>query len=101
MTSVRTTVHDALELDVLADGLGFPEGPCIDDDNGGSVLAVDIDHGTIVWTSASGGEVVPGDVTTNVAFGGTDRRRAVITLSRTGRLVETTWPRPGLALHRP
>jgi gluconolactonase len=43
---------------------------------------------------------VPGDVTTNIAFGGSDRRRAVITLSRSGRLVETTWPRPGLALHQ-
>jgi gluconolactonase len=42
---------------------------------------------------------IPGDVTTNIAFGGSDRRRAVITLSRSGRLVETTWPRPGLALH--
>jgi gluconolactonase len=43
---------------------------------------------------------VPGDVTTNIAFGGSDRRRAVITLSRSGRLVETTWPRPGLALNQ-
>lgn len=42
---------------------------------------------------------IPGDVTTNVAFGGPDRRRAVITLSRSGRLVEAVWPRPGLALH--
>ena len=42
---------------------------------------------------------IPGDVTTNIAFGGSDRRRAVITLSRSGRLIETTWPRPGLALH--
>ena len=43
---------------------------------------------------------IPGDVTTNIAFGGNDRRRAVITLSRSGRLIETTWPRPGLALHQ-
>ena len=39
---------------------------------------------------------IPGDVTTNIAFGGADHRRAVITLSRSGRVVETTWPRPGL-----
>jgi gluconolactonase len=45
-TAVRTTVHDPLELEILADGLGFPEGPCIRDD--GSVLAVDIEHGTVV-----------------------------------------------------
>jgi gluconolactonase len=44
---------------------------------------------------------IPGDVTTNIAFGGVDRRRAVITLSRSGRLAETSWPRPGLALHGP
>jgi gluconolactonase len=42
---------------------------------------------------------IPGDVTTNIAFGGSDYRRAVITLSRSGRLVETNWPRPGLPLH--
>jgi len=41
---------------------------------------------------------IPGDVTTNIAFGGPDRRRAVITRSRSGQLAETTWPRPGLAL---
>ena len=44
---------------------------------------------------------IPGDVTTNIAFGGADRRRAVITLSRSGRLVETTWPRPGVLLNVP
>ena len=41
---------------------------------------------------------VPGDMTTNIAFGGADRRRAVITLSRSGASVETTWPRPGLVV---
>jgi len=44
---------------------------------------------------------IPRDVTTNIAFGGPDRRRAVITLSRSGRLAEAIWPRPGLALHVP
>lgn len=52
MTTVRTTVHPPLELDVLADGLGFPEGPCIRDD--GTVLAVDIDHGTVVEVGRAG-----------------------------------------------
>jgi gluconolactonase len=42
---------------------------------------------------------IPGDTTTNIAFGGHDDRRAVVTLSRSGRVVETTWPRPGLPLH--
>ena len=42
---------------------------------------------------------IPGDITTNIAFGGDDDRRAVITLSRSGRVVETTWARPGLPLN--
>jgi gluconolactonase len=37
-------------------------------------------------------------VTTNIAFGGSDMRTAVITLSRSGRLVRCTWDRPGLRL---
>jgi gluconolactonase len=44
---------------------------------------------------------IPGDVTTNIAFGGPDARRAVITLSRSGRVVETSWPRPGLVIGPP
>lgn len=42
---------------------------------------------------------IPDDVTTNIAFGGADMRTAVVTLSRSGRLVSCTWPRPGLPLH--
>jgi gluconolactonase len=42
---------------------------------------------------------IPEDVTTNIAFGGPDMRTAVITLSRSGRLVQCTWPRPGLRLN--
>jgi gluconolactonase len=41
---------------------------------------------------------IPGDVTTNIAFGGPDMRTAVITLSRSGGVVRCTWPRPGLPL---
>jgi gluconolactonase len=56
----------------------------------------------IVVVTPDGKEIdlhpIPGDVTTNIAFGGTDGRRAVITLSRSGRLIETTWPRPGLVV---
>jgi len=37
-------------------------------------------------------------VTTNLAFGGSDGRRAVITLSRSGRLAEAEWSRPGLVV---
>ena len=37
-------------------------------------------------------------VTTNICFGGDDMRTAYITLSSTGRLVSTHWPRQGLRL---
>ena len=40
----------------------------------------------------------PDPMTTNVCFGGEDRRTAYVTLSATGRLVAQEWPRPGLAL---
>jgi len=74
-------------------------------------LAVEADGRIVIGAIADGVAVVtpdgsevdvypvPGDTTTNVAFGGPDFRRAVITLSRSGRVVETTWPRPGFALN--
>lgn len=37
-------------------------------------------------------------ITTNIAFAGEDMRTAYITLSSSGRLVKTRWPRPGLKL---
>jgi len=67
----------------------------------GRVVIGAIGDGIVVITP-DGQEVdvhpIPGDVTTNIAFGGVDRRRAVITLSRSGRVVETTWPRSGLVV---
>jgi gluconolactonase len=44
---------------------------------------------------------IPGDITTNIAFGGADGRRAVLTLSRSGQVVEAVWPRPGLVVGPP
>jgi gluconolactonase len=59
----------------------------------------------IVVITPDGAEVevhpIPGDITTNIAFGGTDGRRAVITLSRSGGVVEAAWPRPGLVVGPP
>jgi gluconolactonase len=59
----------------------------------------------IVVITPDGEEVevnpIPGDVTTNIAFGGPDGRRAVITLSRSGGVVEASWPRPGLVVGPP
>jgi gluconolactonase len=36
---------------------------------------------------------------TNLAFGGADLRKAWVTLSGFGTLVEVDWPRAGLRLH--
>ena len=56
----------------------------------------------IVSVTPDGQEVevhpIPGDVTTNITFGEDDMRTAIITLSRSGRLVRCRWPRPGLRL---
>jgi gluconolactonase len=56
----------------------------------------------IVVVTPDGMEVdvhpIPGDVTTNIAFGGADMKTAVITLSRSGRLVQCAWARSGLKL---
>lgn len=43
---MKVTVHEPLEFDVLATGLGFPEGPVVMDD--GSVLVVDIDGARVL-----------------------------------------------------
>jgi gluconolactonase len=42
---------------------------------------------------------LPDRMTTNICFGGPDRRDAFITLSETGRLVRMRWPEPGLKLN--
>jgi gluconolactonase len=68
----------------------------------GRIAVGAIGDGVVVATP-DGEEVdvypIAGDVTTNIAFGGPDMRRAVVTLSRSGRVVETIWPRPGLPLN--
>jgi gluconolactonase len=67
----------------------------------GRIAIGGIGHGIVVVTP-DGQEVdvhpIPGDYATNIAFGGPDARRAVITLSGTGRVIEATWPRPGLVV---
>jgi gluconolactonase len=75
-------------------------------------LAVDCDGNICVATILNGGITVispdgsstehvptPDPFTTNICFGGNDLRTAYITLSGTGRLVATEWPRPGLELN--
>ena len=60
-------------------------------------------HGGITIVSPDGASVehvpFPDIYTTNICFGGEDLRTAYLTLSSSGRLIATSWPRPGLALH--
>ena len=68
----------------------------------GNVCIATLIRGGITVISPEG-EIVDffptGDpMTTNICFGGPSGRSAFITLSGTGRLVSTTWPRPGLKL---
>lgn len=71
-------------------------------DSAGNVCVATIRNGgiTVIPPDGSNIEHVPtGDVaTTNICFGGADLRTAYITASHGGRLLRTTWPRPGLAL---
>jgi gluconolactonase len=85
---------------------GFPGFQLLDS------LAVDSDGNVCVATLVNGGVTVispkgelldfipTGDLlTTNVCFGGPDLKTAYVTLSGTGRLVSTDWPRPGAKLN--
>lgn len=83
-----------------------PAGPSYFDslavEAGGNVCVGTLGRGGITVISPAGEEVAfvatDDGVTTNIAFGGDDMRTAYITLSSTGRLVSTRWPRPGLRL---
>ncbi|MBK9178868.1 MAG: SMP-30/gluconolactonase/LRE family protein [Acidimicrobiales bacterium] len=98
-------VAGAMPLDTSICLAGLPGLALLDS------LAVDGDGNVCVATLVSGGITVispEGDIvdfvatgdllTTNICFGGPDLRTAYITLSGTGQLVSTEWPRPGLRL---
>jgi gluconolactonase len=72
-------------------------------DGAGNVCVATLANGgiTVIAPDGSSAEHIPtGDpLTTNICFGGRDLRTAYITLSGTGRLVATDWPRPGLRLN--
>jgi len=69
----------------------------------GSVCVATLINGGITIVSPDGARVehvpMPDLYTTNICFGGPELRTAFITLSMSGRLVATEWPRPGLGLH--
>ena len=59
-------------------------------------------NGGITIISPDGAKVehvpMPDPLTTNICFGGKDRRTAYITLSATGKLVSVPWKTAGLKL---
>jgi gluconolactonase len=72
-------------------------------DSDGNVCVATLGSGGITSLSPDDGSVVEfvetGDIlTTNICWGGEDLRTAYMTLSGTGRLATTEWPRPGLEL---
>lgn len=72
---------------------------------GGNVCVATLIHGGITVISPDGASIehlpMPDLFTTNICFGGPELTTAYITLSNSGRLVATEWPRPGLALNGP
>ncbi len=66
----------------------------------GTVVTAAIGDGLCCYRPDGSHEFVamPDPITTNICFGGRDRRTAYVTLSGAGRLVATDWPRPGLEL---
>ena len=69
----------------------------------GNVCVATIHDGGITVVAPTGGRVefiaFPQDwMVTNICFGGPDMRKAWVTLSGTGQLLEVDWPRPGLKL---
>lgn len=69
----------------------------------GNICVATLINGGITVVSPDGKSVkhipMPDLYTTNICFGGPDLRTAYITLSMSGRLVATQWPRPGLGLN--
>lgn len=69
----------------------------------GNICIGTLDRGGITVVAPTGGTAdfvpVPGDThITNICFGGPGMRRAYITQSYAGQLIEMDWPRPGLPL---
>jgi len=72
-------------------------------DSAGNICIGTIVKGGITVVAPTGGIIdhvpMPDDLATNICFGGPDLKTAYVTLSSTGKLVATEWPRPGLPLN--
>ena len=84
------------------EGVNWIRGGCVALDTDGNVCVATLINGGITVISPDGARIehipMPDRYTTNICFGGPELRTAFITLSMSGRLVATEWPRPGLAL---
>jgi gluconolactonase len=85
---------------------GFPGLQLLDSlgvDSDGNVCVATLVNGGVSVVSPAGELIdfvgTDDPLTTNVTFGGPDLRTAFITLSGTGKLVKTDWPRPGVKLN--
>lgn len=88
---------------LLAGLSGYQEFDSLAVDGDGWVCVATLHNGGITAIAPDGSEIVhtpmPDHATTNVCFGGDDLQTAFVTLSTSGRLVSTRWPRPGLKLN--
>lgn len=70
---------------------------------GGNICVATLGRGGITVLSPEGAVVehvpMPDPATTNIAFGDPDLQTAFVTLSASGKLARTRWPRPGLPLN--
>lgn len=88
---------------LLAGLSGFQLFDSLAVDSAGNVCVATLVNGGITVISPDGATIehvaTDDPLTTNICFGGPDLCTAYITLSGTGRLVATRWPRPGLRLN--
>lgn len=96
----RTAPLDPATLLAGLPGLRYLDSLAVDGD--GWVCVATLLEGGITSISPDGAtvEFLPTDdsITTNICFGGPELRTAYLTLSSSGRLVSTPWPRRGLRL---
>jgi len=99
------TAPAATPDNLLYDFPGFQLLDSLAVDGEGNVCVATLITGAITVVSP-GGELVAVHTVpqydvfvTNICFGGDDLRTAFVTLSTTGRLVKTQWPRPGAKLN--
>lgn len=86
--------------------VGSAAGPALFDSlavtEAGNVCVATLMPGGITTVAPDGGTsflAMPDPYTTNICFGGNNRRTAFVTLSITGQLVALDWPEPGLKLN--